>query len=306
MLLAQGLSDGIDTFDSDCDEVPVAQATFMDNLLSYDSDVLSEVSNYNTYHDNTVLEQNVQEMQYSEQPVIDDYSNIEITNKKYFEIEKDLFNENDRLLVAHSFIKIVKSSTKASRSMTKNDTRNNEIQQPSSSNLKDQKVEAHPRNVQSSPNKKNHASKSVCSTCKKCLVDENHDMCMVDYLNDVNVRVRNMSVKSVKKEWKLTSKVFTNVGHKWGSRGSNLYTISLEEMLKSSPICLLSKASKKPIPDVDDFSSNTVAAYSTTERLSFGKISRPAPRIMTPGYVISGLVQNPSSSTPNVPPSKKD
>ncbi|GKB80205.1 retrovirus-related pol polyprotein from transposon TNT 1-94 [Tanacetum coccineum] len=29
-----------------------------------------------------------------------------------------------------------------------------------------------------------------------------------------------------------------------GSRGSNLYTISVEDMMKSSPICLLSKASK--------------------------------------------------------------
>ncbi|GJX74328.1 retrovirus-related pol polyprotein from transposon TNT 1-94 [Tanacetum coccineum] len=29
-----------------------------------------------------------------------------------------------------------------------------------------------------------------------------------------------------------------------GSRGSNLYTISVEDMIKSSPICLLSKASK--------------------------------------------------------------
>ncbi|GJW18432.1 retrovirus-related pol polyprotein from transposon TNT 1-94 [Tanacetum coccineum] len=29
-----------------------------------------------------------------------------------------------------------------------------------------------------------------------------------------------------------------------GSRGSNLYTMSLEEMMQSSPICLLSKASK--------------------------------------------------------------
>ncbi|GJR32078.1 integrase, catalytic region, zinc finger, CCHC-type containing protein [Tanacetum coccineum] len=29
-----------------------------------------------------------------------------------------------------------------------------------------------------------------------------------------------------------------------GSRGSNLYTISVEDMLKSSPICLLSKASR--------------------------------------------------------------
>ncbi|GJR52070.1 retrovirus-related pol polyprotein from transposon TNT 1-94 [Tanacetum coccineum] len=29
-----------------------------------------------------------------------------------------------------------------------------------------------------------------------------------------------------------------------GSRGSNLYTISVEDLMKSSPICLLSKASK--------------------------------------------------------------
>ncbi|GJZ73971.1 hypothetical protein Tco_0638117 [Tanacetum coccineum] len=29
-----------------------------------------------------------------------------------------------------------------------------------------------------------------------------------------------------------------------GSRDTNLYTISLDDMLKSSPICLLSKASK--------------------------------------------------------------
>ncbi|GJS22161.1 hypothetical protein Tco_0450793 [Tanacetum coccineum] len=29
-----------------------------------------------------------------------------------------------------------------------------------------------------------------------------------------------------------------------GNRGSNLYTISVEDMMKSSPICLLSKASK--------------------------------------------------------------
>ncbi|GKG04913.1 integrase, catalytic region, zinc finger, CCHC-type containing protein, partial [Tanacetum coccineum] len=29
-----------------------------------------------------------------------------------------------------------------------------------------------------------------------------------------------------------------------GSRGTNLYTTSIDEMMKSSPICLLSKASK--------------------------------------------------------------
>nr|GEU89760.1 hypothetical protein [Tanacetum cinerariifolium] len=52
-------TNGIDSFDSDCNEVPAAQTSFMANLSDYDSDVLSEIPNYNTYHDNTVFEQNV-------------------------------------------------------------------------------------------------------------------------------------------------------------------------------------------------------------------------------------------------------
>ncbi|GKC69544.1 hypothetical protein Tco_1115427, partial [Tanacetum coccineum] len=70
----------IDSFDSNCDEVPATQAYFMANLFDYGSDVLSEVPNYNTYHDNIVFEQNVQDLKYSEQPVIDDDLNIEITS----------------------------------------------------------------------------------------------------------------------------------------------------------------------------------------------------------------------------------
>ncbi|GKB07065.1 retrovirus-related pol polyprotein from transposon TNT 1-94 [Tanacetum coccineum] len=35
-------------------------------------------------------------------------------------------------------------------------------------------------------------------------------------------------------------------------------------------------------------------------------ISGPMPQLLTPGYISSGLVQNPSSSPPYVPPSKKD
>ncbi|GKE80298.1 hypothetical protein Tco_1550298 [Tanacetum coccineum] len=34
--------------------------------------------------------------------------------------------------------------------------------------------------------------------------------------------------------------------------------------------------------------------------------SRPGPQLMTPRYISSGLVQNPVSPTPYVPPSKKD
>ncbi|GKB62008.1 hypothetical protein Tco_0918194 [Tanacetum coccineum] len=54
-------TDGIDAFDSDFDEAPTESETFMENLFDYGSDVLSE-------------------MQYSEQPVINDDSSIEITS----------------------------------------------------------------------------------------------------------------------------------------------------------------------------------------------------------------------------------
>ncbi|GKE60070.1 hypothetical protein Tco_1510437, partial [Tanacetum coccineum] len=105
------------------------------------------------------------------------------------------------------------------------------ISRISSSNMKNKKVEDHPRNVKSSLNNTNRVS--VCnanaknavlnansefmhSTCHECLLLVNHDMCVVDYLNDVNSHARVKSVKSnKKKEWKRTGKVFTNVGHRW-------------------------------------------------------------------------------------------
>ncbi|GJR72530.1 hypothetical protein Tco_0084895 [Tanacetum coccineum] len=113
----------------------------------------------------------------------------------------------------------VKSSTNASGSITRSTTKNTRILQTSSSNQKYQRVEAHTRNVKSSLDKGNSMSKSVCSTCKKCLFDANHDLCVVNYfffLSNVNAHARAKSVKSIKKkEWKTTGKMFKNVGYKW-------------------------------------------------------------------------------------------
>ncbi|GKE04325.1 hypothetical protein Tco_1396343, partial [Tanacetum coccineum] len=125
----------------------------------------------------------------------------------------------------------LKGSINASKAQLRINTRNNRISQPSSSNMKNKTVEVHPRNVKSRVNKINnvfvcnatvkHAvlnanSKFMCSTCNECLFSLNHDMCVVDYLNDVNARARAKFVKSVKKnEWKPTGKVFTNVRYRW-------------------------------------------------------------------------------------------
>ncbi|GJT96742.1 retrovirus-related pol polyprotein from transposon TNT 1-94 [Tanacetum coccineum] len=67
-----------------------------------------------------------------------------------------------------------------------------------------------------------------------------HHMYVVDYLNDVNASDRAKSKRAKKNEWKPTE----DVDLLMGSRGTNLFTLSLYDMLKSSPICLLSKASK--------------------------------------------------------------
>nr|GEV03094.1 hypothetical protein [Tanacetum cinerariifolium] len=52
-------TDDIDAFDSDCDEIPLASAVFMKNLCAYDSDVLSEVPNHDSYQDNNMIDQSV-------------------------------------------------------------------------------------------------------------------------------------------------------------------------------------------------------------------------------------------------------
>ncbi|GKB52306.1 retrovirus-related pol polyprotein from transposon TNT 1-94, partial [Tanacetum coccineum] len=109
-------------------------------------------------------------------------------------------------------------------------TKNNRITRPPSSNPKN-KLEDHSRKVKSSLNKTNSVSKpngnalvkhsvrnakfeSICATCNKCFFDANHDMCLIDFVNDVNVRSKSKRNK-MRKVWKPTGKVFTDVGYKW-------------------------------------------------------------------------------------------
>ncbi|GJZ72502.1 retrovirus-related pol polyprotein from transposon TNT 1-94 [Tanacetum coccineum] len=146
-----------------------------------------------------------------------------------------------------------------------------------------------------------------------------------------------------------------------GSRGDNLYTLSLGNMMASSPICLLSKASKtkswlwhrrlshlnfgainhlarhdmysenlgklQPKADIGIFigyapTKKAFRIYNRRTRriietihVDFDELtamasehnsSGPALHEMTPVSISSGLVPNPPSSTPFVPPSRSD
>nr|GEW88246.1 hypothetical protein [Tanacetum cinerariifolium] len=240
------------------------------------------------------------------------------------------------------------------------------------SRAKKNKLEEHPRNVRPSfHNKKsvvntkaissvtnsklNVNSDLKCATCNGCLFSDNHDSCVLEFINSVNARVKSKSAKKPvnKKIWKpqerkpipiesntskpvvtlvysrkskeakntvpvsntkinkslvankkepnnswgskisnvpssstvecKLSKLFSDlevafrqhtcfirnlggVNLLTGSRGNNLYTLSLGDVMASSPICLLSKASK----------TNSWLWHRRLSHLNFGAINHLA------------------------------
>ncbi|GJS80809.1 hypothetical protein Tco_0747350 [Tanacetum coccineum] len=131
----------------------------------------------------------------------------------------------------------VKPTTSASGSQPSSNTKKDKIQQTPSSTQKN-KVEAHPRKVKSSLKNKdcvvepkgiahvqhsklNANSKLKCVKCNGCMLYDNHDLCVLDFINNVNARTKSKSVKknSKRKVWKPTGKVFTNIGYIWRPTG---------------------------------------------------------------------------------------
>ncbi|GJX25336.1 retrovirus-related pol polyprotein from transposon TNT 1-94 [Tanacetum coccineum] len=191
----------------------------------------------------------------------------------------------------------VKPSTSASGSQPLGNTKKDKIQRTPSSTQKN-KVEAYLRTFKSNLKNKNcfvepkgnknvqHSklnanSKLLCVKCNGCMLSDNKDLCVFDFINDVNARTKSQSVKksSKRKIRNVTiSRVYYVEGLRQylffigqfcdsnlevafrqhtcfirnlegvdlliGSQGNNLYTLSLGDMMASSPICLLSKASK--------------------------------------------------------------
>ncbi|GJT77125.1 hypothetical protein Tco_1043850 [Tanacetum coccineum] len=168
----------------------------------------------------------------------------------------------------------MKSSTSVSRSQPSGNTKKNRISQTTSSNKKN-KVEDHPRSVKYSLNKKNHVSEPVCNAnvkhsilnvsselicvkCNECMFDAIHDLCVLDYVNDVNVRSKSKFAKRSKKRkvWKPSSKVFTNVCYRWIPTGQTFtidgnrctLTRTTSTNLVPPKIPLLTKVTTKTTP----------------------------------------------------------
>ncbi|GJV97775.1 hypothetical protein Tco_1549352 [Tanacetum coccineum] len=69
----------LDAYDLDCKDISSTKAVLMANLSSCNSDVVSEVP-YTKHYQPKLINDHVQEMQYSEQPYIDEIADNEITS----------------------------------------------------------------------------------------------------------------------------------------------------------------------------------------------------------------------------------
>ncbi|GJZ65225.1 retrovirus-related pol polyprotein from transposon TNT 1-94 [Tanacetum coccineum] len=120
----------------------------------------------------------------------------------------------------------VKSSTSANGSQPSGNTKKDKIQQTPSSTQKN-KVEAYPRTFKSSlKNKKcvvepkgtenvqhsklNANSDLLCVKCNGCMLFDNHDLCVLNFINDVNAHPKSKFVKKSSKR-KKPRKSKTNV-----------------------------------------------------------------------------------------------
>ncbi|GJV67083.1 integrase, catalytic region, zinc finger, CCHC-type containing protein [Tanacetum coccineum] len=336
-----------------------------------------------------------------------DYSEIVTKNVELENSVAKLISENEHLCNEINHVKQCGSKPTGNK-------KNDKISQTPSRNIKN-KVEAQPRKV----NKKNHVVEPIrdinvkhsllnansepnCANCKKSLFDGVHDMCILDFVENVNSRAK--SAKKQKKtkylETYRLSRLFSvrfgndnitrimgyddyqlgnvtisrvyyveGLGHNLflvgqfcdvdlevafrknncfirnlkgvdllsGSRDINLYTISLDDMLKTSPICLLSKAlktkswlwhrrlshlnfacalgkSKKSFHQPKAKDTNQEKLYllhmdlcGPIRMTSINeKSSGPGLQCMTPATFNSGLVPNPVSQQPCIPPNRDD
>ncbi|GKE29053.1 hypothetical protein Tco_1444437, partial [Tanacetum coccineum] len=177
----------------------------------------------------------------------------------------------------------VKPSTSASGSQPSGNTKKDKIQRTPSSNQKN-KVEAHYRTVKSSLKKKNYVvepnetanvqhSKLNANyelLCHGCMISDNHNLCVLNFINDTNARVKFKSVKksSKRKAWKPIGKVFTNIGYNWRPTGRTFTIVG-----NACPLTRITTTAKVPprkptAPETDIPKPVVTLVYSRKPRKS--------------------------------------
>nr|GEU66882.1 hypothetical protein [Tanacetum cinerariifolium] len=210
-------------------------------------------------------------------------------------------------------LKGLKSSTSASKSQPTSNKKNDRILQTPSSNMKN-KVEVQLRRANLSSNKKNHMKDPICNAnvkhttlnanfeliyvnCKQCMFDANHDVCFLDFVNDLNVRSKSKSAKQSQQHnvWKPMGKGFTEVGYKWKPTGKLFTLVGKSKKSSHQPKAEGTNQEKLYLLHMD--LSGLIRMESLNRKNSCSGL-----QLMTPATSSLGLVPNPIPHQPcNLP-----
>ncbi|GJX44032.1 retrovirus-related pol polyprotein from transposon TNT 1-94 [Tanacetum coccineum] len=172
------------------------------------------------------------------------------------------------------------------------------IQQTPSCTQKN-KVEVHSRIVKSSLKDKNYVVEPngtanvqhsklnanfelLCVKYNGCMLSDNHDLCVLDFINDVNARDKSKSVKksSKRKVWKPTGKVFTNIGYSWRPTGRTFTIVG-----NACPLTRITLTTEVPLRKPTALESDTskpevTLVYSRKPRKSKTNVPVSKPKII--------------------------
>ncbi|GKE05110.1 retrovirus-related pol polyprotein from transposon TNT 1-94, partial [Tanacetum coccineum] len=155
-------------------------------------------------------------------------------------------------------------------------TKKDKIWQTPSSTPKN-KVEAHSRTVKSGlkntnsvvkpkgtanvqHSKLNANSKSLCVKCNGCMLSDNYDLRVLDFIKNVNTGVKSKSVKksSKRKVWKPTGKVFTNIEYTWRPTGRTFIIVE-----NACPLTRITTTTKVPLRKLTALENETPKPVET-------------------------------------------
>nr|GEX96800.1 hypothetical protein [Tanacetum cinerariifolium] len=249
-------ADNLDAYDSDCDELNSVKIALMANLSHYGSDNLAEYMNESQY--TTV--QNSSSPTLQDDLILSVIEQLKTQVVNCTKINQDNKNVNE----------ILTAELERYKNQPSGNTKKDKIWQTPSSSKKN-KLEAHPTNVRSSLSNKNCVVKTKniasvqnsksnvnsdlqCVMCNGYLFPDNHDSCVLKFINNVNARVKSKSVKKIvkRKVWKPTGKVFTNIGYKWRPTGRTFTIVG-----NVCPLTKITTTAKVPLRKPIALESNT-------------------------------------------------
>ncbi|GJW69809.1 hypothetical protein Tco_0126726, partial [Tanacetum coccineum] len=203
--------------------------------------------------------------------------------------------------------------------------------QPSDNTKKDKNRQT-PRTACMQHSKLNANSELKCVKCNGCMLSDNHDLCVLDFINNVNARNKSKSVKQYLKDdfMKLKGKSLVDNDVTKHPSDPEMIKIDVEPITpkllnkKTAHFAYIKHTQEEATVLKDlvkhvktkyplDHSLESACRYAKlilfdelTAMASEHSSSGPALHEMTPTTISSGLIPNPPPSTPFVPPSRSD